>query len=162
MSHLNEASNFTPYFSFFLNIQISDFMTIRLERGGFFNGDRRTERQTNITNLIVAFRYFANTPEKIYIITLSFLSALLWLSVHSAPKSYVCGYSHQPHFNVKTKLHKFRVLHKKKNFVFLNFWIIKWLHVFIHTKRACLKSVPSKTIFVVSLRNTLILEHHLT
>jgi len=52
-------------------------MTIRLERGGFFNGDRRTERQTNITNLIVAFRYFANTPEKIYIITLSFLSALL-------------------------------------------------------------------------------------
>jgi len=40
-------------------------MTIRPERAGFFNGDRRTDKQTNITKLIVAFRYFAKAP-KIY------------------------------------------------------------------------------------------------
>jgi hypothetical protein len=37
-------------------------MTIRLERGELIQADGRTDRQTEKTKLIVAFRSFANVP----------------------------------------------------------------------------------------------------
>jgi len=46
------------------NTQIQNFMKIRPAGTELFHADRRTERQTYMTNLIVTFRNSANAPSK--------------------------------------------------------------------------------------------------
>jgi hypothetical protein len=55
--------NFLDMFS--KNFQISNFMKI-LPVAAEFHADRRIDEQTDMTKLIVAFRSFANAPNKIY------------------------------------------------------------------------------------------------
>jgi hypothetical protein len=43
--------------------QISNFMKIRLVGSELFHGDGRTDRQAEVTNLVVAFYNFANAPK---------------------------------------------------------------------------------------------------
>jgi len=50
-------------FFFRKNSQISNLMKIR-PVGAEFGAVRRTDRQTDMTKLIVAFRNFANAPKK--------------------------------------------------------------------------------------------------
>jgi len=87
LSHFNEASNFTPFFEKHSNIKFHENPPTASRVVLWGQKDGQTDRQINITKLIVAFRYFANAPKQIYIIfTLSFFSALLRLSVYSTPK----------------------------------------------------------------------------
>jgi hypothetical protein len=52
--------NFFDRFS--KNLQISNFMKIRLGGAEFFHAEGRTDRRKDMTKLIVAFRNFANAP----------------------------------------------------------------------------------------------------
>jgi hypothetical protein len=47
----------------FENLQIQDFMKIRSVGAELFHADGRTDRQTDMTNLILAFRNFAKAPK---------------------------------------------------------------------------------------------------
>jgi hypothetical protein len=65
LSDFNETSTFSTHFE--KNIQISNLMKIRPAGAELFYLDR----QTDMTKLTVAFRYFANASKNImYIITL--------------------------------------------------------------------------------------------
>jgi hypothetical protein len=81
----------------------------------------RTDRRTNITKLIVAFRYFAKPPKQIYIIfTLSLLGAFLRLSAHSTPKTLRLWLFSPAKFYCKNKALSVLYLTHENNFVFLN------------------------------------------
>ena len=58
MSDLNEIQ-FSQHI--FKNVQISNFVKIRSVGAELFHADGRTDRQTDMTKLIVTFRIFANT-----------------------------------------------------------------------------------------------------
>jgi len=51
----------------FRKLLISSFMKIRQVGAELFHVDERTDEQTDITKLIVAFRNFTNAPQYIYI-----------------------------------------------------------------------------------------------
>jgi hypothetical protein len=50
----------------FEKAQISSFIKIRPMGAELFHADRRTERQTDMTKRIVAFRNFAKAPKNLY------------------------------------------------------------------------------------------------
>jgi hypothetical protein len=56
--------NFLDRFS--INPQILNFIKIPLVGADLFHADRQTDRQTDITKLLVAFRNFTNVPINIY------------------------------------------------------------------------------------------------
>ena len=60
-SDFNENCHFLDRFS--KNTQISNFVKIQQLGAGSFHEDGRTDRQTDITKLIVAFRNFVNAPK---------------------------------------------------------------------------------------------------
>jgi len=118
---------------------------------GFRRADRQTDRQTDITKLIVAFRYFAKPPKQIYIIlTLSFLGAILRLSAHSTPKILRLLLFSPATFHCENKASSVSCLTRENNFVFLNCWIIKWLHIYIIKTNGLSKSLQSNSVFVAS------------
>ena len=53
----------SPNIKFRENPQISNFMKIRSLGAEIFHADRRTDKQTDMTKLIFAFRNFANAPK---------------------------------------------------------------------------------------------------
>jgi len=48
---------------FKINTPISNFTKIRLVRAEMFHADGQTNRETNMTKLIVAFHNFSNAPK---------------------------------------------------------------------------------------------------
>ena len=60
LSDFNENSMFLTDFR--KNSQISSFMKIRPVGAEVFNVERRNDRRTDMTKLIVVFRNFANAP----------------------------------------------------------------------------------------------------
>jgi hypothetical protein len=60
LSDFKENCNFWTVVS--KNTQISDFTKIRLVGAELFNADRRTDRQTDMTMIIVVSRNSANAP----------------------------------------------------------------------------------------------------
>ena len=47
------------------NTQVSSFMSIRLVRAKLFQPDGQTDRQTDMTKLMVPFRFFAKAPKSL-------------------------------------------------------------------------------------------------
>ena len=73
------------------NNQISNFMKIRAVEAEFFHVDRRTERQTDMTKLIVAFQSFANALKKAALKTSS-LCVCVCVYVHTHTHTYIYIY----------------------------------------------------------------------
>jgi hypothetical protein len=59
---LSDFNEIWIYWQILENPQISNFVKIRPAGAELFHADRRTDGQTDMTKLIVAFRYFANVP----------------------------------------------------------------------------------------------------
>jgi hypothetical protein len=52
------------FLRFLKNIQIPNFIKIRLVGAELFNEDGRTDRQTGMTKLVIVFRNFANAQKE--------------------------------------------------------------------------------------------------
>jgi hypothetical protein len=85
----------------------SNFMKIRPMEAELVHADRQTDRQTDITKLVVAFRNFANAPKNEFLGVISYVRSRLATQVFWKVKNgWSCTSTpRMPSWRVTRKLH---------------------------------------------------------